>query len=61
MKDTKKTVGFVGIREAAELSGLPQHFWRKELAAGNIPHLRSGNKFYIDYERALAKLRGDEM
>ena len=28
MKDTKKTVGFVGIREAAELSGLPQHFWR---------------------------------
>ena len=60
MKHVEESRGVVGIKEAAELSGLPQHFWRKKLAAGNIPHLRSGNKFYIDYERALAKLRGDE-
>lgn len=52
---------FVGFKDAAAQSGLSIYFWRKAVAAGLVPHIRSGNKVYIDYERAIAKIRGGEI
>lgn len=58
MKNTAKP--FVTVKEAAEASGMSVHFWRKGLAQGWVPHVKSGNKFYIDYQRAISILRGEE-
>lgn len=48
---------YVGFKEAAMRSGLSIYFWRKAVAEGRIPHIRSGTKIFIDYERAIDKLR----
>lgn len=54
------TTPFVTIKEAAALSGLSTYFWRQAVSGGVIPHIKSGNKFYVDYERALNVIRGGE-
>lgn len=51
---------YVGFKEAAARSGLSVYFWRKAVAEGRVPHIRSGTKIFIDYERAIAKLREGE-
>lgn len=51
---------YVGFKEAAARSGLSVYFWRKAVAEGRVPHIRSGTKIFIDYERAFAKLREGE-
>lgn len=51
---------YVGFKEAAARSGLSVYFWRRAVAEGRVPHIRSGTKIFIDYERAIAKLREGE-
>ncbi len=51
---------YVGFKEAAARSGLSVYFWRKAVAEGRVPHIRSGTKIFIDYECAIAKLREGE-
>lgn len=51
---------YVGFREAAARSGLSVYFWRKAVAEGRVPHIRSGTKIFIDYERAIERLRDGE-
>lgn len=48
---------FVSIKEAAELSGLPVYFWRHAVANGTVYFIKSGSKYYIDYNRSLERLR----
>ncbi len=54
------TTPYVGFKEAAARSGLSIYFWRRAVAEGRVPHIRSGTKIFIDYERAIAKLREGE-
>ena len=51
---------YVGFKEAAARSGLSVYFWRRAVAEGRVPHIRSGTKIFIDYEHAIAKLREGE-
>lgn len=51
---------FVTFKEAATLSGLSVYWWRQAVANSLVPYIRSGNKVYIDYERALEKIREGE-
>lgn len=52
---------YVGFKEAALRSGLSVYFWRQAVANNRVPHIRSGKKFYIDYDRAIERLRGGEV
>lgn len=51
---------FVGFKDAAAQSGLSVYWWRKAVADNRVPYIRSGNKVYIDFERAIAKIREGE-
>jgi hypothetical protein len=50
---------FVSIRDAAKLSGLSVHFWRKAIAEGRVYFIRSGTKFYVDFDRSIERLRSE--
>lgn len=52
---------FVYYKEASARSGLSVHWWRQAVANNLVPYIRSGNKVYIDYERAIAKIREGEV
>lgn len=55
------TPTFVGFKDAARLSGLSVYFWRKAVADGIAPHIKSGHKIYIDYQSAIEKIRSDAL
>ena len=48
---------FQKIIEASKTTGLSQSFLRKGCKAGSVPHIVSGNVYYIDVERLLERLR----
>lgn len=52
---------FYVLKDCAAASGLSLWFWRK--FAQETPEfiLRSGNKIYVDFERAMNKLRGGDV
>ncbi len=44
---------FLTIKEAAKASGLSQYFLRKGCKSGEIPCVKSGSKFMINYLELL--------
>lgn len=47
---------FQPIKEAVRITGLSEYYFNKNLKAGKIPHIRSGNKILINMPRLLAEL-----
>ena len=56
MAGTEKV--FQTIREACETTGLSQFYLRRGCKDGTIPHVMSGQTYYIDVPAMLDKLRG---
>lgn len=52
---------FQKIPEACKTTGLSQYFLRKGCKDGSIPHVRSGQTYYIDVPALLQKLSDDAM
>lgn len=50
---------FKTINECAAESGISRYWWRQAAQSKIVPCFRSGKKYYIDYEAALDKIRGD--
>ena len=49
---------FQTIRAACETTGLSQFYLRRGCKDGTIPHVMSGQIYYIDVPAMLDKLRG---
>lgn len=49
------------LKDCAAASGLSLWFWRRFAEAHPEFVVRSGNKIYVDFERAMNKLRGGEV
>ena len=47
---------FQKIPEACRTTGLSQHFLRKGCRAGTIPHVKSGDIYYINVPALLRQL-----
>lgn len=43
-------------KEAVKITGLSEYYFDKNLKAGKIPHIRQGNKIFINIPRLLAEL-----
>lgn len=51
-----KTPMFLPIKKAAEITGLSEYFFRQSIRAGKIPHLREGNKIFVNMPRLFEML-----
>ena len=49
------------LKDCAAVSGLSLWFWRRFAAENPAYIVKSGNKIYVDLERAMNKLRGGEV
>lgn len=47
---------FMKIRDAATVTGLSQFFLRNGCKDGSVPHVKSGNSYYINVPALLDKL-----
>lgn len=47
---------FLPIKEAVRVTGLSEYFFRQNLKAGKIHHIKSGNKILINMPRLEADL-----
>ena len=55
----KETPVFVPIKDAVEITGLSEFYFRKHLETGEIPAIKSGNKWLIHIENLLKMLEGE--
>lgn len=51
-----KTPMFLPIKEAAKITGLSEYYFRQNIKAGKIPHLREGNKIFVNMPRLFEML-----
>lgn len=49
---------FLTLKECANESGIALYWWRQAVKNNHVPFFRSGNKFYVDYDKAIEKIRG---
>lgn len=47
---------FATIREAAEITGLSECYFRRGVKSGTVPHIRSGVKYLVRLPQFLAQL-----
>lgn len=51
-----KTPMFLSIKEAAKITGLSEYYFRQNIKVGKIPHLREGNKIFVNMPRLFEML-----
>ena len=60
MKERRNTQSFstpfVGLEEAANLTGLSQYYLRHGCKAGTVPHIRCGTSYKINLPKLLDRL-----
>lgn len=49
---------FVTIREVAKTGLLSEHALRVMVRRGEVPGFRSGNRFYVNFNKLVEKLEG---
>lgn len=54
LKDTLPI--YVGIKEAANRTGMSTYYLRGGIASGKIAHIRSGNRVFINFPLLIATL-----
>ncbi len=47
---------FMPIKDACEYTGLSQYYLRRGCISGSIPHILSGNKYFINIPRLMEQL-----
>ena len=47
---------FATIKEAAEITGLSECYFRRGVKSGTVPHIRSGVKYLVRLPQFLAQL-----
>lgn len=50
---------FQKIPEACKTTGLSQYFLRNGCKNGTVPHIKSGEVYYVDVPALLEKLRNE--
>ena len=55
MKDTNSRP-FLSITEASAVTGLSQFYLRNGCKTGDVPHVRTGNKYLVNVPALLRKL-----
>lgn len=53
------TTPFVTVRQASRVTGLSERFLRRLVREGLCPGIYSGNRFLVDTEMLMQKLRSD--
>ena len=53
------TTPFMKIRDACQATGLSQFYLRKGCKDGTIPHIKSGDTYYINVPALLKQLGAD--
>lgn len=51
---------YLTIRKTCEVTGLSMTFLRNGCISGSVPHIKSGNRYYINVPRLLAALEAAE-
>lgn len=51
---------YQSIKDTVKTTGLSEFFLRKLLKAGDLPHIRSGTKVFVNVPKLLEKLGGNE-
>lgn len=47
---------FVGLEEAASITGLSQYFLRQGCRSGTVPHIRCGTSYKVNLPKLLDQL-----
>ena len=50
---------YASIKETCEITGLSQHYLRDGCKAGTLPHIKSGNKYFICVPALLEQLESE--
>ena len=56
MDEKKQAPRMMTIREVARTGILPEHALRQLVKQGKVPHIMSGNRAFINYDRLLEML-----
>lgn len=56
----KKDTPFMKIVDASKSTGLSQYFLRNGCKEGSIPHIKSGDTYYINIPALLRQLGAEE-
>lgn len=51
---------YCSIKDTVEITGLSEYFLRNLLKDGQLPHIRSGAKIYVNVPKLAALLEGGE-
>lgn len=51
---------YQSIKDTIKTVGVSNCFLRKQLKNGNLPHIRSGNKIYVNVPSLISKLEKGE-
>lgn len=58
---TQKIPRMLGIRETAQLFGLPQHFVRQLVIKGEIISVKAGNRYLVNCDKLVEYLNGENI
>ncbi len=58
-RPTDRDAPFQKIPDACKTTGLSQYYLRKGCKDGTIPHIKSGDVYYINVPELLKKLGGE--
>lgn len=56
-EDAKKIPTFLPLKRCAEESGIALYWWRLAVKNNWVPNFKSGNKYYVEYEEAINRIR----
>ena len=54
--NTKITPVYQSIKDTVKTVGVSEFFLRKQLKAGKLPHIKSGNKVFVNIPALIAQL-----
>ena len=60
MENMNITPVYQSIKDTIKIVGVSNCFLRKQLKNGNLPHIRSGNKIYVNVPSLISKLEKGE-
>lgn len=60
--ETKSTITpvYQSIKDTVKTVGVSEFFLRKQLKAEKLPHIKSGNKVFVNVPALIARLEGGE-
>lgn len=56
-----ENIPYAKIREAARITGLSQHYLRKGVKDGSVPHVKSGTVYYVNIVALQRRLEAESL